>query len=74
MANNSRFDNDHVAKAYAKAMYERLPRELRDIVYEHLWRSTTLNHNQVMQDITMTKRLFLKPQIVGSDFAKEAAQ
>jgi hypothetical protein len=74
MANNSRFDNDHVAEAYAKAMYERLPRELRDMLYEHLWRSTTLNHNPVMQDIAMTGRLFLKPQIVGSDFAKEAAQ
>lgn len=73
-SNTNSANQAKTAKAWATAAYERLPQELLDIVYEHLWRANGLNHDEIRRYTTNTERIFITPKIVGSDFAKEATQ
>ncbi|CAO2654976.1 Nn.00g117090.m01.CDS01 [Neocucurbitaria sp. VM-36] len=62
---------------WAKATYRKLPRELRDMVYEHLWSGDTAPI--VTTDIFSTYRTtsrpaFVVPIIVGEDFAREVVE
>jgi hypothetical protein len=83
---NRRSHVDISGLGYAKAAYERLPRELRDLVYEHLWStiyiptkndsSSTIvacANEDLDSAITRVRQVgFGAPTIVGKLFAREA--
>ncbi|KAJ4368388.1 hypothetical protein N0V83_006745 [Neocucurbitaria cava] len=54
----------------AWATYTRLPRELRDMVYQHVW-SDEANRTMIPKH---SRPAFVVPLIVGEDFAREAAE
>jgi hypothetical protein len=75
LSDGNRAEQARTAETCATATVERLPRELRDIVYECLWRTTNFNHNTIKNCNSEEERpFFITPRIVGSCFAREAAQ
>jgi hypothetical protein len=70
---NRRSDDVACITACAKATYERLPPELRNLVYEYLWGIHGDSATNIFEPPrTSASTAFITPDIVGNEFVREA--